>query len=78
MVILLPLACYIWRVINMNYLEFVEWFDKSLPNGADEDSFMEFLAMLGANMLENASQNSGKSVEDLIKFAFTKGGYLSQ
>ena len=62
----------------MTYVEFIEWFEKNLPSSADEDSFMEFLAMLGAHTLENASQNSGKSVDDLIKFLFTKGGSLSQ
>ena len=62
----------------MGYEEFMEWFQKNLPNGAHEDDFLEFLAMFGAVALQNASKNSGKSIDDLIKFMFTKGGSLSQ
>ena len=62
----------------MSYEEFMEWFQKNLPDGADEDDFLEFLGMFGATTLQHASNNSGKSIDDLIKFMFTKGGSLSQ
>lgn len=62
----------------MTYKEFMSWFAKHTPEGCDEDDFLDFLAMLGATVLESASGNTGKSVDDLINFVFTEGGNLSQ
>ena len=56
----------------MNYTDFLEWFEKNIPAGVDEDDFLELLAMMGATMLAQASTNTGKTIEQLTASFYGK------
>ncbi len=62
----------------MTYVDFVEWFEKHTPTNAHDEDFKDYLAMLGASILDAASKNTGKSIDELIEFHFSGGGSLSQ
>lgn len=60
----------------MTYKDFLLWVNNNTPEGADPDDFLEFLGMMGAVMFEQASKNSGKTVHELVEFAFAEAGTL--
>jgi hypothetical protein len=62
----------------MKYSVFIKWVEEHTPADACEDDFKDYLAMVGAQILDAASKNTGKSIDELIDFHFSKDGHLSQ
>lgn len=56
----------------MMFSEYESWVIKHCPEDTDVDGFVDYLAMIGATIMDNASKNSGKSVQDLIAFHFSE------
>ena len=65
-----------FRGYIMGYTEFCLWFEQHKPELTPDDDFKDFLAMLGANLLENASKNSGDSVGELVNGLFLAGSLV--
>lgn len=62
----------------MTYLNFVNWIETHTPVDANEDDFKDYLAMVGVQILDAASKNTGKTIDELIHFHFSGEGHLSQ
>ena len=60
----------------MGYDDFNKWIDENCPDGTDRESFIEYLAMVAAVMLQSTMDNTGKSIDDLIDFSFGQSASL--
>jgi len=50
----------------MSYSEFLLWIQTNTPDGTPSDDFIQYLAMIGATIIQRASENSNRTVSESL------------